>query len=111
MTTSRPDLKFLFAHPAHLIAFGFGSGLVPKAPGTVGTLLGWPLAWLIVAAAPDLPNQLALLTASWIAKWLGVTGVNVITRVLGIILAALAAQYVLDGLLQSGVLPNRQTLS
>ena len=37
MTTLRPDLKFLFAHPAHLIAFGFGTGLAP-----VPTLLPWP---------------------------------------------------------------------
>jgi phosphatidylglycerophosphatase A len=66
MTTLRPDLKFLFAHPAHLIAFGFGTGLVPKAPGTVGTLLGLPLFWLVTAVAPDLPNQLILLLASFL---------------------------------------------
>ena len=59
----RPDFRFLFAHPAHLIAFGFGSGLAPKAPGTVGTLLGLPLYWLIVAVAPDLPNQIVLVIA------------------------------------------------
>jgi phosphatidylglycerophosphatase A len=39
----RPDLRFLLAHPSHFIALGFGSGLAPKAPGTVGTLLGWLL--------------------------------------------------------------------
>lgn len=37
----RPGLRFLFAHPAHLIALGFGSGLPRIAPGTVGTLWGW----------------------------------------------------------------------
>ena len=62
----RPDLKFLFAHPAHLIAFGFGSGLAPKAPGTVGTLLGWPLFWLIAAVAPDLSNRIALVIAAFL---------------------------------------------
>ena len=66
MTTSRPDLKFLFAHPAHLIAFGFGSGLAAKAPGTVGTLLGLPLFWLVAAAAPDLPNRIILLVAAFL---------------------------------------------
>jgi len=66
MTTSRPDLKFLFAHPAHLIAFGFGSGLAPTAPGTVGTLLGLPLFWLIAAVAPDLPNQIVLVIAAFL---------------------------------------------
>lgn len=29
------------AHPAHLLACGFGSGLSPKAPGTFGTLFAW----------------------------------------------------------------------
>jgi len=81
MTTLRPDLKFLFAHPAHLIAFGFGSGLAPKAPGTVGTLLGWPLVWLIIAAAPDLSNQLILLIASFL---LGVWACGRSGRALGV---------------------------
>ena len=36
-----PSLRFLFAHPAHLIACGFGSGLSPFAPGTFGTLFAW----------------------------------------------------------------------
>ena len=62
----RPDLRFLFAHPAHLLAFGLGTGLAPKAPGTVGTLLGWPLYWAITAAAPDLANQLVLLLAAFL---------------------------------------------
>jgi len=66
MTTLRPDLKFLFAHPAHLIAFGFGTGLAPRAPGTVGTLLGLPLFWLVVAVAPDLPNRIVLLIAAFL---------------------------------------------
>ena len=35
------SLRFLFAHPAHLVACGFGSGLSPFAPGTVGTLFAW----------------------------------------------------------------------
>ena len=66
MTTSRPDLKFLFAHPAHLIAFGFGAGLASKAPGTVGTLLGLPLFWAILIVAPDRPNQIILLIAAFL---------------------------------------------
>jgi multiple antibiotic resistance protein len=42
----------------------------------------------------------ALLMAGNVAKLLGVTGANVVGRVLGVILAALAAQYVLDGINQ-----------
>ena len=41
----KPTWRFVFSHPAHAIALGFGSGLAPKAPGTVGTL--W--AWLVYA--------------------------------------------------------------
>ncbi len=37
----RPTARFMRGHPAHWIAFGFGSGLSPKAPGTVGTLWAW----------------------------------------------------------------------
>ncbi|OYW38706.1 MAG: phosphatidylglycerophosphatase A [Hydrogenophilales bacterium 12-61-10] len=81
MTTLQPDFKFLLAHPAHLIAFGFGSGLAPKAPGTVGTVLGWPLLWLIVAITPDLPTQLVLLLASFL---LGVWACGKSGRALGV---------------------------
>ena len=41
IATKPPSLRFLFAHPAHLIACGFGSGLSPIAPGTAGTLFAW----------------------------------------------------------------------
>jgi phosphatidylglycerophosphatase A len=37
-TSKAPPPRFLFAHPAHLVACGFGSGLSPVAPGTAGTL-------------------------------------------------------------------------
>jgi phosphatidylglycerophosphatase A len=43
----RPSWRFLLRHPAHFVAFGFGSGLMPVAPGTWGTLLALPLYWLI----------------------------------------------------------------
>lgn len=37
----KPNLRFLFSHPAHFIACGLGSGLSPFAPGTAGTLAAW----------------------------------------------------------------------
>jgi len=42
---ARPNLRFLFEHPAHFISMGFGLGLIPMAPGTFGTLLALPLYW------------------------------------------------------------------
>lgn len=45
----RPDARFMWSHPAHVIALGFGAGLSPVAPGTVGTLWGW-LSYLMLQA-------------------------------------------------------------
>tara|TARA_B100000809_G_scaffold266793_1_gene331620 strand:+ start:3508 stop:4023 length:516 start_codon:yes stop_codon:yes gene_type:complete len=42
-----PTFKQLFSHPTHFWAFGFGSGLAPKAPGTFGTLAAVPIYVLI----------------------------------------------------------------
>lgn len=39
----RPTVRFLLSHPAHLIAFGFGSGLARFGPGTFGTLAAIPI--------------------------------------------------------------------
>jgi phosphatidylglycerophosphatase A len=36
-----------FRSPVQFLAFGFGSGLSPRAPGTVGTLVAVPLYWLV----------------------------------------------------------------
>jgi phosphatidylglycerophosphatase A len=48
-TASRaaPRFGFAFSHPAHFISLGFGAGLARHAPGTFGTLLAFPLWWLI----------------------------------------------------------------
>jgi phosphatidylglycerophosphatase A len=37
-------------HPAALIATWFGTGLLPRMPGTWGSLAALPFAWMIVAA-------------------------------------------------------------
>ena len=56
MTTSHkpatPPLTSLLRNPVHLLAFGFGSGCAPKAPGTFGTLIGIPIYWLMQSLAP-----------------------------------------------------------
>ena len=45
--------------PVNLLAFGFGSGLAPVAPGTAGSLVGLVLAWSTL----DLPIAARLLVA------------------------------------------------
>ncbi|MDR0770974.1 MAG: phosphatidylglycerophosphatase A [Burkholderiales bacterium] len=46
-------LSFLFQHPAHFIALGFGSGLLPRMPGTWGTLPAIPIALFLHAQHSD----------------------------------------------------------
>jgi phosphatidylglycerophosphatase A len=36
-----PSFKWVFSKPERALAFGFGSGLAPFAPGTAGTLWAW----------------------------------------------------------------------
>ena len=55
MTTSpQPDIKFMLSKPAHFLALGFGSGLMPKAPGTAGSLAAIPL-FLLFYLTTDIP--------------------------------------------------------
>lgn len=44
---ARPTFKQLLLRPVHCLAFGFGSGLAPKAPGTFGTLAAIPFYFLL----------------------------------------------------------------
>jgi len=80
MIVFRPSARFAFSHPAHFIAFGFGAGLSPFAPGTAGTLVAFPLWWLIGPAysAPLLLALLAFLFA------VGVWACDITGRHLGI---------------------------
>jgi phosphatidylglycerophosphatase A len=59
----------MISHPAHWIALGFGAGLSPKAPGTVGTLWAWVSWWAFQSYfnAPEL--GLIILISSLIGWW------------------------------------------
>jgi len=46
------DLAVLLRSPVNFIALGAGTGLSPRAPGTVGTLLGIPLLLVMPASLP-----------------------------------------------------------
>jgi phosphatidylglycerophosphatase A len=57
---AKPDLR----QPTHLLAFGFGSGLAPKAPGTFGTLVAVPLYLLLQGLS--LPIYLGLVLVGFL---------------------------------------------
>ena len=63
------------------------------------------LQLMVIAAmlAVLLITFLALIGASYLQKLLGVTGLHVVTRVFGVLLAALAVQFIFDGISQSGL--------
>ena len=54
--------------PAHWIAFGFGSGLAPWAPGTVGTLWAW-LAWRVLDPWLNTAGWAVVLVAGFFVGW------------------------------------------
>ena len=64
----KPDGRFLLAHPAHVIALGFGSGLSPVAPGTAGTLWAW-LAWVALQPAMSDAVRAIVLVVSTLVGW------------------------------------------
>ncbi len=65
----RPGWRFLLAHPAHLIALGFGSGLSPIAPGTAGTLWAWLVYALLQNEIGDVGRGIVLVVATLVGWW------------------------------------------
>ncbi len=59
--------KTVFTDPVHILAFGFGTGLSPFAPGTFGTLVALPIAWLTL--------DLGLVTQIGVAVFLILSGI------------------------------------
>jgi phosphatidylglycerophosphatase A len=48
---SKSTENFCITNPIHFLALGFGSGLLPKAPGTFGTLAAIPLYLLLAPSS------------------------------------------------------------
>ena len=62
-------VREVLTDPVHILAFGFGTGLSPVAPGTVGSLLGVALAWLTLDLGMDAQIGIAvgmLLAGIWL---------------------------------------------
>lgn len=92
--------NFDWRRPHHWLAYGLGSGLVPRAPGTAGTLAAIPL-YLLMEPLPLTGYLLVLLVLTLAGLWaiaktmreLGVhdPGAIVWDEVLGFLLAMTAA--------------------
>ena len=58
----------MLRHPARWMALGFGSGLAPKAPGTVGTLWAW-VAFLVLDRWLDDAAWAWVLAGGFVLGW------------------------------------------
>ncbi len=65
----------VFSHPLYFLAFGFGSGLAKKAPGTFGTLAAIPVYLLMAPLSPEYYLAIVIVAllagialCDWVAK-------------------------------------------
>ena len=88
-----------------LNGWGLGASTGLLAVRTNGTG-GFNLAWFVVVLALLailLLCYVVMLVAIPIQRLLGITGLAVVSRVVGVLLAALAVQFLLDGIKASGL--------
>ena len=64
----RASWRFMAGHPARWVGLGFGSGLSPRAPGTVGTLWAWA-AFLVLSHWLDATAWGWVIGASLLGGW------------------------------------------
>lgn len=72
--TPKPTLAFMVRHPARWVALGFGAGVFPIAPGTVGTLWAW-WWWEALRGIFNTPLTMGafLLAATIVGTWASAT--------------------------------------
>jgi multiple antibiotic resistance protein len=112
LRATTPDEEAEGARKSDIAVFPLAIPLI-AGPGALTSVM-----LLMGSASSDLLNQavvvvvlLLVLAISWLClllalklvRHLGVTGINVITRVLGLVVAALAVQFMIDGLAATGL--------
>jgi multiple antibiotic resistance protein len=102
---SRADISvFPLATPL-LAGPGAISAVILLTTGSGGFNLEW-VAVVLALLAILLLCYVVMLVAIPIQRLLGITGLAVVSRVVGVLLAALAVQFLLDGLKSSGLIPG-----
>ncbi|TVZ39566.1 multiple antibiotic resistance protein [Alteromonadaceae bacterium 2753L.S.0a.02] len=111
-TSATADEKQEASTREDLSVFPLATPLI-AGPGSMGAAIllmanaeGHPWqqgAVLLALATIMLVTFLMLLVAAQIQKILGITGMHVVTRVFGVLLTALAVQFIFDGISSSGV--------
>ena len=66
---SSPTGSLNLRHPAVLAATWFGAGLLPKAPGTWGSLAALPFAWLIATGLGSVGLFVAIIAVFLVGLW------------------------------------------
>lgn len=75
-----PDRTWMFADWRRVLAFGFGSGLSKKGPGTMGTLVAIPIYWLLQLYVPWIFIFALTLPLFFLGVWI----CNCVSRDLGV---------------------------
>jgi len=65
----RPPARLILTTPEHLVAFGFGAGLSPRGPGTLGTLWG-VLLFAVLSGLSPLAYGLVLAALTAFGIWI-----------------------------------------
>lgn len=69
ISPQRATWAFMSRHPARWLALGFGSGLAPKAPGTVGTLWAWAAFLILDRWLSDMQWGLVIAASLIVGVW------------------------------------------
>jgi len=85
----------LIAGPGAMTAIVLLMGKAPTLEAGMSVLAGLGAVMML--------TLISMLAAGWLVRAMGVTGANAIARVSGILLAALAMQFIFDGLSGSGL--------
>jgi multiple antibiotic resistance protein len=102
---SKPDIS-VFPLATPLIAGPGAMGASILLMADAGDSLALQVSVIAALLSVLALTFLSLLSAGYIHRFLGITAVHVITRVFGVLLSALAVQFIFDGVAESGLVKS-----